>query len=153
MAVFQSSRFDSKSVEWATPPDIFRNLDDEFRFTLDVAASKDNAKCERYFTKRDDGLRQNWDGVCWMNPPYGRDVPKWLEKALAESYRGVTTVCLIPARTNTAWFHDLCFRYAEVRFVKGRPKFNDADHGLPFPLAIVIFRPRFAAVELSRDDP
>ena len=148
MADFDDNRFQSKSVEWATPDNVFGPLNDEFRFTLDVAACDSNAKCERYFTKEIDALTQDWDGVCWMNPPYGRDVPKWLQKAIDESMRGVTTVCLIPARTNTGWFHDLCFKQGEVRFVKGRPKFGDADHGLPFPLAVVIYRPRFQTVEV-----
>lgn len=85
-----------------------------------------------------------------MNPPYGRNLPQWLEKAIHESYRGVTTVCLIPARTNTIWFHELCFEQAEVRFVLGRPKFNAAEHGLPYPLAIVIYRPRYRCVDVSK---
>lgn len=148
MADFDDNRFQSKSVEWATPDNVFGPLNDEFRFTLDVAAGDSNAKCERYFTKEIDALTQDWDGVCWMNPPYGRDVPKWLQKAIDESKRGVTTVCLIPARTNTGWFHDLCFKQGEVRFVKGRPKFGDADHGLPFPLAVVVYRPKFQTVEV-----
>lgn len=148
MADFDENRFGSKSVEWETPDSVFGPLDDEFHFTLDVAASASNAKCRRFFDVGIDGLQQDWDGVCWMNPPYGRDVPRWLQKAIRESQRGVTTVCLIPARTNTAWFHDLCFKQGEVRFVKGRPRFGDADHGLPFPLAVVVYRPRFQTVEL-----
>ena len=149
MADFDDNRFQSKSVEWATPSGLFDGLHAEFGFTLDVAASSGNAKCERYFTADQDALRQDWDGVCWMNPPYGRDVPRWLEKAIAESKRGVTTVCLIPARTNTGWFHELCFGQGEVRFVRGRPKFGDADHGLPFPLAVVIYRPKYQTVQIA----
>jgi phage N-6-adenine-methyltransferase len=149
MADFDNNRFQSKSVEWATPQQLFAVLNDEFGFTLDVAASRENAKCGRYFTAENDALRQSWDGTCWMNPPYGREVPRWLEKAIAESKRGVTTVCLIPARTNTGWFHELCFRQGEVRFVRGRPKFGDADHGLPFPLAVVIYRPRYQTVQIA----
>jgi len=148
MADFDRNRFDSKTVEWSTPDNIYQPLNSEFKFTLDVCATADNAKCSKYYTKEQDGLAQQWDGICWMNPPYGREMVKWLKKALAESYRGVTTVCLIPARTNTVWFHELCFEQAEVRFIKGRPKFGDADHGLPFPLAIIIYRPRFGLLSL-----
>ena len=88
-----------------------------------------------------------------MNPPYGRDVPRWLARALDESKRGATTVCLIPARTNTGWFHALCLEAAEVRFVRGRPKFGDADHGLPLPLAVVIYRPRYGAAVVKPNAP
>ena len=143
MADFDT-RFQSKTVEWPTPSEVFDPLHREFGFTLDVAATHDNAKCDQYFTKEIDGLRQEWSGVVWMNPPYGKDVPKWLQKAIDASRRGVTSVCLIPARTNTVWFHELCLRQGEVRFVKGRPKFGDANHGLPLPLAVVIYRPSFA---------
>ena len=148
MADFDT-RFKSNTVEWATPADVFDPLNREFGFTMDVAATAENAKCAKYYTEADDGLKQPWEGVCWMNPPYGKDVPKWMARALDESKRGVTTVCLIPARTNTKWFHDLCLAVAEVRFVKGRPKFGDADHGLPLPLAVVIYRPRYGSVSLE----
>lgn len=147
MADFDT-RFKSNTVEWETPQSVFAPLHSEFRFTLDVAATVENAKCQRFWTKQDDGLLQPWDGVCWMNPPYGRDVPRWLERALSESRRGTTTVALIPARTNTGWFHDLCLAVAEVRFVRGRPKFGDSDHGLPLPLAVVVYRPRFGSVAI-----
>lgn len=146
MADFDT-RFKSKTVEWPTPDELFAPLDKEFAFDCDVAATAENAKCERYWTKEDDGLCKPWGKSNWMNPPYGRDVPKWLERAIDESKHGATTVCLIPARTNTAWFHELCIKQAEVRFVRGRPKFGDADHGLPLPLAVVIYRPRFGSVE------
>jgi len=148
MADFDT-RFQSKTVEWPTPSEVFDPLHREFGFTLDVAATPENAKCDRFYTKEQDGLKQQWDGVVWMNPPYGKDVPKWLQKAIDEAHRGVTSVCLIPARTNTVWFHELCLKQGEVRFVKGRPKFGDADHGLPLPLAVVIYRPKFGTVDLS----
>ena len=139
MADFDSNRFASASVEWGTPQDLFDAVNEEFCFTLDVAASGDNAKCARFFTKDDDGLSQPWSGVCWVNPPYGRQMIRWLEKARREKANGVTTVALIPARTNTGWFHEICLK-EEVRFIRGRPKFNGAAHGLPQPLALVIFR-------------
>jgi len=141
MAKFDK-KFESATVEWPTPQEMFDEYDKEFNFSLDVAATAENAKCDKYYTKEDDGLSQVWDGVCWCNPPYGREMPKWLIKAIKETWRGVTTVCLIPARTNTRWFHDYCLKYGEVRFIKGRPKFGGADHGLPQPLALVVFRGR-----------
>ena len=140
MANFHT-RFKSNTIEWETPDSLYHPLDCEFKFTLDVAATKANAKCNKFWTKEENGLIMPWDGVCWMNPPYGRDVPKWLKRASIEVKRGITIVALIPARTNTGWFHDLCLNIAEVRFIRGRPKFGDSDHGLPLPLAIVIYCP------------
>lgn len=141
MARFEK-KFESATVEWPTPQELFDELNEEFGFTTDVAATNDNAKCAHYYTQEQDGLKQDWRGVCWMNPPYGRAMVEWLKKAIRETWNETTTVCLIPARTNTAWWHDLCQKYGEVRFVRGRPKFGGADHGLPQPLAIVVFRGR-----------
>lgn len=143
MANFNKNRFAAKTTEWATPPEFFAPLNDEFHFTLDVCATHKNKKVKKCFTKSENGLRQSWKGhVCWMNPPYGRAMVLWLQKAQASAqYSGATTVCLIPARTNTAWWHDICLKAAEIRFVLGRPKFGDAEHGLPFPLAVVVFAP------------
>jgi len=132
-------QFESSEKDWETPSEIFDPLDKEFGFTLDVCASDNNAKCERFFTIDDDGLTQRWDGVCWMNPPFGQK-KQWAEKAYVESLYGATVVCLLPARTNTNWWHEFCMK-GEVRFIQGRPKFSDAKHGLPQPLAIVIFGP------------
>lgn len=131
--------FSSKSNEWATPQAFFDELNKEFNFTLDVSATSENAKCSRYFTKNEDGLIQDWSNdVCWMNPPYGREIGKWIEKAYLESQKGATVVCLIPARTDTKYFHEFCFK-GEVRFVRGRLKFGNAGNA-PFPSAVVIFR-------------
>ena len=141
MARFEK-KFESATVEWPTPQELFDELNAEFGFTTDVAATNDNAKCAHYYTQEQDGLKQDWRGVCWMTPPYGRAMVEWLKKAIRETWNETTTVCLIPARTNTAWWHDLCQKYGEVRFVRGRPKFGGADHGLPQPLAIVVFRGR-----------
>ena len=141
MARFEK-KFESATVEWPTPQELFDELNAEFGFTTDVAATNDNAKYAHYYTQEQDGLKQDWRGVCWMNPPYGRAMVEWLKKAIRETWNETTTVCLIPARTNTAWWHDLCQKYGEVRFVRGRPKFGGADHGLPQPLAIVVFRGR-----------
>lgn len=143
MGSLTANRFGSVRDDWATPQSLFKPLDDEFHFTLDVCASEGNKKCKRYIDKKRDGLKGSWGKsgtVCWMNPPFGRGMKDWLAKALAQTMRGVTTVCVIPARTNTAWWHDICMK-GEIRFVRGRPKFEGAEHGLPFPIAIVIFRP------------
>lgn len=136
-----SGLFSSNSSEWETPQDFFHNLDREFCFNLDVCATKENAKCEHYFTPEQDGLSQEWQGTCWMNPPYGREIGKWMEKAVKSMLGGgVTVVCLVPARTDTAWWHTWVMPYAsEIRFIKGRLTFNGKAPA-PFPSAIVIYR-------------
>lgn len=146
LMAYVTTRFRSKTDEWETPAEIFEPLDEEFHFTLDVAASPDNAKCAKYFTKEDDGLFQKWQGVCWMNPPYGQQIRRWVEKAYRESLNGCTVVCLLPARTNTNYWHDYCMR-GEIRFIRGYPRFGNAKQGLKAPLAIVIFRPCVAGEE------
>jgi phage N-6-adenine-methyltransferase len=133
-----ATKFASISQEWETPSDVFDPLDAEFGFTLDVCATAENAKARTFYTEAEDGLRQPWSGVCWMNPPFGEQ-GKWVQKAYQESRRGTTVVCLLPARTNTNWWHDYCMA-GEVRFIRGRPRFKGAAHGLPQPLAVVIFR-------------
>lgn len=140
MGNFNTDRFASKTIEWATPANVFDPLNSEFRFTLDVCANSENSKCPAFYDMEKNGLAQQWVGTCWMNPPYGREMTEWLRKAIAERENGVTTVALIPARTNTGWWHDLVIPNGEVRFLRGRPKFVGAKHGLPFPLAIVVFR-------------
>lgn len=133
--------FSSAEVEWATPQGLFDELDAEFGFTLDVCATAANAKCARYFTQEDDGLAQPWDGVCWCNPPYGRGIGRWVEKAYRSAQAGATVVCLVPARsTDTAWWHDYC-RHGEVWFLKGRLRFGAAENSAPFSSAVVVFRP------------
>ena len=135
--------------DWETPPDFFRELDEVFQFTLDVCATPENAKCPRYFTLADDGLAQSWGReVCWMNPPFGREIPKWIAKAHLASLGGATVVCLVPARTDTKWWHDVVAPHAdEIRFVRGRLRFVGAPYNAPFPCAVVIFRA--AVVEAS----
>lgn len=134
--------FSSASGEWSTPPDVFAALDAEFGFTLDPCATPDNAKCARYFTRGDDGLAQSWTGErVFMNPPYGRVIGGWMRKAYEESRGGALVVCLIPARTDTAWWHDYVIPYGETRFIRGRLKFGGAANSAPFPSAIVVFRP------------
>jgi len=138
MAFFKT-KFGTGKQDWETPDSLFEPLNSEFKFTLDVCADLDNSKCSRYYSKSDDALSKTWDGVCWMNPPFGNQ-GAWVRKAYSESKRsGTTVVCLLPARTNTNWWHDFAMK-GEVRFIRGRPKFKGAKHGLPQPLAIVIFR-------------
>lgn len=139
MGVFDRDKFATNSIEWATPDSVFAPLAKEFEFTCDVAATKDNAKCATFFSKDNNGLQQQWTGVCWMNPPYGREVKEWVKKAHESAASGAIVVALLPAKTNTNWWHDYVMKY-EVRFLRGRPKFNGAKHGLPFPLAIVVFQ-------------
>lgn len=132
--------FSSQTGEWATPQWLFDELNNEFGFTLDVCALPDNAKCEKYYTPDVDGIKQSWENnTCWMNPPYGREISKWVQKAYKES-RQSTVVCLLPARTDTRWWHDYCMK-GEIRFLRGRLKFGQAKNSAPFPSAIVIFRP------------
>lgn len=124
---------------WETPQEFFDKLDAEFHFELDVCALPENAKCKKYFTPEQDGLLQEWRGACWMNPPYGRQIGAWMKKAYDSTvYGGTTVVCLVPARTDTAWWHDYAMR-GEVRFVRGRLKFGGAKNSAPFPSAVVIF--------------
>lgn len=133
-----AEKFHSYKQDWETPDEIFEPLNKEFGFTLDVCADTHNRKCDNFFGVATDGLSQHWYGVCWMNPPFGFQ-GKWVKKAYEESLNGTTVVCLLPARTNTNWWHDYCMK-GEIRFIRGRPKFKGAKHGLPQPLAIVIFR-------------
>jgi len=132
--------FKSGTGEWETPQDLFDRLNAEFHFDVDVCALPSNAKCPRFYSPVEDGLKQHWTGVCWMNPPYGREIGRWLRKAYESSLAGATVVCLIPARTDTAWWH-LYAVEGEVRFIKGRLRFGGAKHGAPFPSAVVVFRP------------
>lgn len=133
--------YSSKSDDWETPQLIFDALDVYFNFTLDVCATAENAKCAKYYTPEQDGLAQDWLGeVCWMNPPYGREIGKWMQKAYEEGQRPCTpVVCLVPARTDTRWWHDYATK-GEVLFLKGRLKFGNAKNSAPFPSAIVVFR-------------
>ena len=138
-----SGMMTSLTEEWATPQYLFDELNEEFSFDLDVCATEENAKCERFFTKEIDGLAQEWNGTVFMNPPYGREISKWIRKAYESSIEGATVVCLIPARTDTAWWHDYVMN-GEIRFLRGRVKFvplSGAGSSAPFPSAIVVFTP------------
>jgi len=148
-----SVHFSSKTDLWATPQGFFDALHTEFGFTLDVCALPENAKCELFFTPKEDGLAQVWEGICWMNPPYGRAIKKWVKKAFESAQAGATVVCLLPARTDTIWWHTWVVQAEEVRFVRGRLKFGGSKNSAPFPSAVVVFRPltshgsSFAAIQ------
>lgn len=132
--------FSSKTEMWGTPQRLFDELNVEFKFTVDVCAIPDNAKCAKYFDPATDGLRQKWEGVCWMNPPYGTEIKHWVKKAYDESKNGCRVVALLPARTDTRWFHDFIYgKCTEMRFLKGRLKFNDGAGSAPFPSMIVVW--------------
>lgn len=135
--VFASSKTDL----WSTPQGFYDALHSEFNFQTDVCATDENAKCANYYTAETDGLAQMWSGVCWMNPPYGRTIKAWMRKAWESSQDGATVVCLVPARTDTAWWHDYAMK-GEIRYVRGRLKFGGHKNSAPFPCAVVIFRPQ-----------
>lgn len=132
--------FSSKKDDWETPWEFFEKYNKKYNFELDVCANKTNKKCDSYFTVEENGLLQSWEGkTCWMNPPYGRQIGKWVQKAYEESKRGATVICLLPARTDTKWFHDFCIK-GNIEFIKGRIKFVGAEHPAPFPSMIVEFK-------------
>ena len=137
-----SGLFSSRTDEWATPMETFAALDAEFHFDLDPCATDSNHKCADYYTKEDDGLTMDWGGRrVFCNPPYGRAISAWVEKCYYESRKPDTlVVALLPARTDTAYFHDYIYGKArEIRFVRGRLHFNDSKNAAPFPSMIVIF--------------
>lgn len=135
--MFNKSLFSSKTDLWSTPQSLFDKLNAEFNFSLDVCAIAENAKCEKFFTPVDDGLLQEWQGVCWCNPPYGSEIGKWVKKAYESKS---TVVLLLPARTDTRWFHEYIYGKAEIRFIKGRLKFGDGKNSAPFPSMVVVMR-------------
>lgn len=145
--------FSSASNEWETPWDFYKELDQEFHFTLDPCCQEYSRKCRKYYTADMDGLHRSWEGeTVFCNPPYGREIGRWVKKCHEEAQKPHTTVVmLVPARTDTRWFHDYIYQkgHTEIRFVKGRLKFrNRAASGreplkpqpAPFPSMVVIFR-------------
>ena len=123
--------FSSKKEEWETPQALFDELDKEFHFDVDVCALPENAKCDRYYTPEIDGLKQSWQGVCWCNPPYGRKIGEWVAKAAKSE---AVVVMLLPARTDTRWFHDYIYKAenADIRFIRGRLKFGGGGERCAF---------------------
>ena len=134
--------FSSETDLWATPQNFFDELDKEFHFTLDPCATPENAKCKKYYTVKEDGLKQDWQGeTVFCNPPYGKAIKNWVKKCYEESRKPNTkVVMLIPVRTDTKYFHEYIYKKAkEIRFVKGRLKFGCSKNSAPFPSMVVIF--------------
>lgn len=134
--------FSSKTDLWETPQDLFDKLNREFHFNMDVCATSGNAKCKVYYDLKKNGLVQPWNGPVWCNPPYGREIQKWVKKAWEEWMNGNTVVMLLLARTDTKWFHDYIYNKqgVEIRFLRGRLKFGGCKNSAPFPSMIVVFR-------------
>jgi len=131
--------YSSATDMWETPQPFFDVWNAKFRFDWDVCATDENAKCAHYYTKENDGLSKRWVGTVWMNPPYGKEIIKWMKKAYESARDGdATVVCLIPARTDTAWWHDYAMK-GEITFIRGRLKFGNAENSAPFPSAVVVF--------------
>lgn len=137
-----SVHFSSESIEWATPQWLFDALNKEFGFTVDVCSTHANAKVGKHYTRESSGLLKSWAGeVAWMNPPYGDEIAEWMGKAFgAAFYEGATVVCLVPARTDTAWWHEYAMKH-EIRLLRGRLQFIGAKDGAPFPSAVIVMRP------------
>jgi site-specific DNA-methyltransferase (adenine-specific) len=149
--MFNKVHFSSKDMKYETPQEFFDGLNEEFNFTLDPCCVPQTAKCDKYFTPEDDGLKKSWgDNIVFMNPPYGREIKKWVKKAKEEAERESTVVGLIPARTDTRYWHNHIFPYAkEVRFIKGRLKFGNSENSAPFPSAVVVWSPGEHELEVS----
>lgn len=147
LAYMHQKAFSYKSDEWGTPDEYFDELNREFGFTLDAAATPENAKLPKFYTKEDNGLNQDWRGeTVWLNPPYGGrgTIEAWVKKAWKEHFNGVTTVLLLPARPDVGYWHDYCMK-GEIRYHRGRLKFindhlNKTRNAAPFASALVIFR-------------
>ena len=127
-----SVHFSSLRMDWKTPKAVYQVLDSEFHF--------DHDPCPAGWDGKVDGLKSSWGGANYVNPPYGRELPRWIEKGFNEWQEGKTVVFLIPSRTDTRWWHDFCMKASEIRFIRGRLKFDDQANSAPFPSAIVIFR-------------
>ena len=145
-----SAAMSSMDDTWSTPISFFNKVSKEFIFTLDAAALQSSALCSKWYgpnhpeEKRRDAFSQDWhqdagDGAIWLNPPYGKTIKEWMKKADEESKKGATVVCLVPSRTDTAWFHDYCIHH-EVRYIRGRLKFGNAKNAAPFPSALIVMR-------------
>lgn len=139
--------YSSEKMDWGTPQDFFDRLNDQYKFYADVACTRENCLCDTSTSfcidAGRDGLKGNWRAghSYWMNPPYGREIGKWVKKAYEQSKRGCTVVCLVPSRTDTKWWHDYAMKADEIRLVKGRLTFEGAPASAPFPSAVVIFNP------------
>jgi len=133
--------FSSDAHDWATPRYLFDQIHGEFNFTIDVCAAVESACLGRFWTEYDDALLRSWEGErVWMNPPFGRQIKRWMEKAWNESAHTELIVCLCPSRTDTEWWHEYAMRADEIRFLRGRLSFNDGPGRAPFPSSLVIWR-------------
>lgn len=139
--MLNDSLYSSKKQDWNTPLSLFNKLNKEFNFTLDVCADDSNFKCKNYFDIHKNGLIQEWIGNCWMNPPYGREISKWIEKATLsiKNKECNIIVCLLPVRSDTKWWHNYVMKSSEIRFLNKRLTFDGANNKAPFPSCIVIF--------------
>lgn len=146
--------------DWATPRSFFAEVSKEFRFHVDVCADVDNSCCDSFWDVELDGLSQNWGAMtCWMNPPFGPGIGKWVKKAYESSQAGATVVALLPARTDTRWWHAYVMQSTEVRFIKGRMRFSGAKINAPFPCCLVVFSsvqhddgPKFSSIDRILDE-
>lgn len=146
--------FSSQRLDWKTPKALYQKLNDEFQFDCDPSPADNHFDYRRNGGQEllrldgdehlsahiEDGLSSNWGGRNFVNPPYGRELPKWVQKSYEEWQKGKTVVMLIPSRTDTRWWHDYCMKASEIRFIKGRLKFDDQKNSAPFPSALVIFK-------------
>jgi len=137
-----SGMYSANRKDYSTPQDFFDRLDEEFSFELDACAEEWCAKCEHYYSPEQDALKQDWTGNTFCNPPYGTGIVHWVHKAYMEATKGSLVVCLLPARTDTVWFHTWCLKANEIRLVKGRLRFEPGNTSAPFPSAVVIYRPQ-----------
>lgn len=140
--------FTSNSNEWETPLSLFDELNKQFNFTLDPASTSENALCDNFYTKEDNGLVQSWENeTVYCNPPYGREITEWAKKACKESKKGTNIVMLIPARTDTIYWHEYVFNKANIYFFKGRLKFSGSKTSAPFPSAIACYNCKLKRLE------
>ncbi len=144
MTQYLKVHFLSQRGDWKTPTEFYKELNREFHFTMDACATKTNHKHRNYISRKENALKVNWKahggGVTFMNPPYGREIGKWVAKAYQESLNRCLVVCLLPARPDTKWFHEICSKAAEIRFIKGRLRFEGAKFTAPSPSMVVIFK-------------
>lgn len=137
--MLNKSLYSKEKSTWETPDDLFDKLDKEFHFQIDLCANEYNKKCDNYYSEEKNSLIQEWLGLCWMNPPYGKGIDQWIRKAYESSLKDNTTiVCLLPVRSDTKWWHNYCMR-GEIRFLNKRLKFKNSGNMATFPSAIVIF--------------
>lgn len=142
-AMINEGIFSSRTDEWGTPQKLFDELNNKYHFTLDPCATDENHKCDKYYTKEQDGLKMSWGRErVYVNPPYGKEIYKWIEKCYNENKLGTFIVLLVPARTDTRWFHNFIYKKHKIEFIKGRLKFNDGKQSAPFPSMVVIMKGR-----------